>query len=558
MRIRHASLGLVAVTFAGLIACNDDAFLTESPSNFVSPEQFYRNAGDATAAVNSVYAAFINGSGDNYYGRNFFMLVEYPTEAVTAGRLSGTNERSLPDNFAYLPNHSYIESVWTSAYNAINRANSVLDNVPGITMDANLKTRILAEAKFLRALHYFNLVRLFGDVPIRTTETKNLESLQITKSTAAQVYTQIVTDLKDAIAGLPQKSAYTGSDIGRATLGAARTLLGKVYLQRAATVTTAGVAIGAPVDYDSAQTYLNLVVNEPAPNNYALVPNVMTLWDFYGGTVSESNTEVIFDIQNTRAPGVGGRISSHMAPNATAPALGASTNGSVAAELNFYSSYLVADARRNATWLTSWTSTNGTVNTWQPPPAAVNTAGNNAYASNTPFPRKFLDKLMPSVGAEEPNFVVLRYADVLLMLAEAINERTGPATALTYINQVRTRAGIPNVPGAVTQAQLRDSISLERRWELVLEGHGHFDSQRNWTWAKARIEANLVRGRSPTNNNLPDPTGGNRYPRSNSGSPCTGTGAASVCTLTMKFYYYPIPQRALDLNKTLVQNPLWP
>src|SRR5439155_10725116 len=99
-------------------------------------------------------------------------------------------------------------------------------------------------------------------------------------------------------------------------------------------------------------------------------------------------------------------------------------------------------------------------------------AANNAYASNTPFPRKFLDRLMPSVGAEEPNFVVLRYADVLLMLAEAINERSGPTPeAVGLVNQVRARAGIPNVPGTVTAAQFKDSIFMERRWELVLEGH---------------------------------------------------------------------------------------
>jgi len=442
--------------------------------------------------------------------------------------------------------------VWTSAYNAINRANSVIDNVPGITMDATLQKRIIAEAKFLRALHYFNLVRLFGDVPIRLAETKNLDDLQITKSTAAEVYAVIVKDLNDAIAGLPQKSAYTGSDIGRATLGAARALLGKVYLQRG------GTGVGAVADFDSATTVLRLVVNEPAPNAYSLVPNVMTLWDFYGGTVVENNAEVIFDIQNTRASGLGGRMSSHMAPNATFPYLGAATNGSMAAELNFYQSYLAADKRRDATWMPSWNGAT-TVNTWAPPPATPTSAANTAYGSHTPFPRKYLDRLMPSVGAEEPNYILLRYADVLLMLSESINAVSGPTPeALGYFNQVRTRAGIPNVGAAVNQAQFKDSIFNERRWELVLEGHGHFDSQRHWTWAKARIEKNLVLGRTPTTVDPNAGSGNNRYPRSNSTMPCTGTGAASVCTLAQKFYYYPIPQRALDLNKKLTQNPLWP
>src|SRR5258705_13723160 len=108
MRKRFAAKGIVAAVFAAVFACNDNKFLTEQPHDFVGPDQFYRNAGDALAALSSVYAAFINGSGDNYYGRNFVMLVEYPTEAVTSGRLGGTNERSLPDNYALKPNHAYI------------------------------------------------------------------------------------------------------------------------------------------------------------------------------------------------------------------------------------------------------------------------------------------------------------------------------------------------------------------------------------------------------------------------------------------------------------------
>jgi hypothetical protein len=246
-----------------------------------------------------------------------------------------------------------------------------------------------------------------------------------------------------------------------------------------------------------------------------------------------------------------------VAPNLTAPLLGGATNGSIAAELNFFLSYAANDARRNATWLLSWQGATA-VNTWAPPPARENSAANTAYGSHTPFPRKFLDRLMPSTGAEEPNYIILRFADVLLMLAEAINERAGPtAEAVGFVNAVRTRAGIPSVPLTVTQAQFKDSIFMERRWELAVEGHGHFDSQRHWNWAKARIELNLVLGRTPFNATTSPNTGGNRYPRLNPSSPCTGTGAASVCTLTDKFKFYPIPQRARDLNLQLTQNPGW-
>src|SRR3954469_14904100 len=145
---RPTLLALVAVVLVGG-ACNDKAFLTEKPFDFVGPQNFYRNAGDAQAAVNAVYSAFINSTGDNYYGRNFVMLAEHTTEMWTS-RLSATNERSQPDVYAIPLGHAYVQSVWQSAYLAINRANSVIEHVPTISMDTTLRNRIIGEAKFLR------------------------------------------------------------------------------------------------------------------------------------------------------------------------------------------------------------------------------------------------------------------------------------------------------------------------------------------------------------------------------------------------------------------------
>src|SRR6478609_5805463 len=133
-----AALGALTVA----IACNDKQFLTEQPFDFIGPTNFYRNAGDAQAAINGVYADFINSSGDNYYGRNFVMIVEHTTEMWTS-RLSATNERMQPDVYAIPVSHAYIQSIWASAYDAINRANSVLDHVPTIPMDTALRNRIV-------------------------------------------------------------------------------------------------------------------------------------------------------------------------------------------------------------------------------------------------------------------------------------------------------------------------------------------------------------------------------------------------------------------------------
>lgn len=518
-----AVVALGAMAF--ILACDDKKFLTERPFDFIGPANFYNNAGDAQAAINGVYADFINSSGDNYYGRNLVMIVEHMTEMWTS-RLSATNERMQPDVYAIPVGHAYVQSIWASAYDAINRANSVLDHVPAIQMDTALRSRIVAEAKFLRATHYFNLVRLWGGVPLKLHETQGLDSLAIPRNTAQEVYAQIETDLKDAIAVLPSAKSYTGSDIGRASKGAAKTLLAKMYLQRA------GTGVGSAADWQSALTYARQVQSD---GDYSLVADYKTLFDFYGGTVQERNSEVIFDIQCIRANGLGGRISSHMAANATAPYLGAATNGSFEAESIWFHSFRTDDKRRDGTFLLSWNK-NGTIVTWNEALSAT-----QPYASETPFPRKFLDPLMTGTSAEEPNYIVLRYAEVLLMIAEAANEVAGAPTAEAYtaVNAIRARAGIPAMTPGLAHDIFRDSVFNERRWELSLEGpNGYFDSQRNWPWAKARVEQSMKLARSSSS----------KFPKANN------------TPISDQYKLLPIPQRAIDLNPALKghQNPGWP
>src|SRR5215813_882615 len=260
MQKRMTILALLGALTLG-IACDDKKFLTEQPFDYINPQNFYHNAGDALAAINGVYADFINSTGDNYYGRNFVMLVEHPTEMWTS-RLSATNERSQPDVYSIPVNHAYVQSVWQSAYDAINRANSVIENVPKIDMDTALRTRIVGEAKFLRATHYFNLVRMFGGVPIKIHATQGLDSLASPRNTAQEVYALVEQDLKDAITALPSAKAYTGNDVGRASKGAAKTLLAKMYLQRA------GTGVGTAADWQNALTYAKQVQTD---GDYTLV-----------------------------------------------------------------------------------------------------------------------------------------------------------------------------------------------------------------------------------------------------------------------------------------------
>jgi hypothetical protein len=518
MKNRIIALALAASAAFTLAACNDNKFLTETPIDFVGPGNFYNNANDALAAVNGAYAGLENTSGSNYYGGLFVMLVEFPTEMQTP-YLSAGNERSLVDNYTFTPSHNYIYQSWLGAYAIINRANGVIARVPGINMDATLRDRVVGEAKFLRALNYFNLVRLFGGVPLETAETNSLDSLQKPRATTAEVYALIVQDLTDAIKVLPKGSTYGASDIGRASRGAAKTLLAKAYIQRAAT------GGGPATDYQSA---LSLLQDVDATEGYALVSNYSDLFDMK----HEVNAEVIFDIQCTRITGAGCHVSNQVAPRNSS--YGTSQNGSFTAEQPFFDEFALTDKRRAATWQLGFVNKSAAVVLWD----ATQTAS-KTYGADTPYMHKFLDSL--STSDDEANYIILRYADNLLMESEAINEISGPTpAAYTPINAVRARAGIAALTPGLSKAVFKDSVFHERRLELAMEGpNGFFDSQRNWAWAKARIEASMALGKA---NNFKN----SKYPK-------------AQVTLTDKFMLMPIPQRAIDINPQLVghQNPSW-
>lgn len=542
---RHAprrSWSVALLILLGLSACSDD-FLTEQPIDFISPENFYRNQTDAVAATNAAYASFISLpsplSNDGYYGRNFFMIVEYPTEVMT-NRLSAGNERSLFDNYNPTMNaaHPYLQTVWQSAYAGINRANAVIDRVPVIPMDTVVRKRLVGEAKFLRALHYYNLVGLFGGVPLKLTETASLDSLQLPRTTADSVFQQIFRDLTESAAALPERSAQGTDDYGRATRGAARTMLAKALIQ--------GAAVGnAPASaYQQAIDLLRLVI---ASTEYALDPNYASLFD---GT-NERSREIIFALQNIRVDNAGGRLSKWFAPaprSGSAVVPGALTHFS--AEWPFLQSYAATDVRRAATWLLSFQQDGRTITfpLTLPTAAAERIVLNDTYGGQTggPVVRKFID-FGGAEGAEGIDYAVLRYADVQLMLAEALAAQGGAGTeAYGAVNAVRARAQVSPLTPGLTVSAFRDSVFVQRRFEFAAEGHGVFDSRRNWTWAKARV-AEHMRFTGSTGIGINRLTFTSLVPKLNS------------APINDKWKLYPIPQRAIELNPRLgtQQNPGW-
>ena len=532
---------MAALLLMGTTACTDDGFLSEVPEDFIGPENFFRNADDAIAAVNGVYASFNtpNGYGvDDYYGRNFYMLVDYPGESLTS-RYGATHDRGSIDAFNYTVEHPYLPTVWGAAYSAIASANAVIANVPGIQgMDAGLRDRVVAEARFLRALHYFNLVRLFGDVPLRLEYVQRLEqALPAPRDPAAEVYAAIVADLEFAASTLP--ATYTGvagTNTGRATSGAARALLGKVHLQQAL------VHGGGTTSLNAAAAQLRQVV---AGGRYGLLPD----FDRVFALDNENNAEIIFSIQNQRVAGMGGRLAQHVAP------IGSNLSGANTAGVSFYSEWPFyrdwsnADERKAGTFLASYTHHTRGALTWSRTMTATQQT-NYGTPGGGPSPRKYLDPQAGTGGAEEPDYILLRYADVLLMLAEAVNELNGPtAEAFDAVDAVRVRASLAPLPRTLTQQQLRDAIQVERRYELVLEGHTFFDMQRHWAWSKARVEANINAGKTVANGGL----GLNVSPWGSS-VPKVGANAGVIGD---RYRFYPIPSAAIATNPELVQSAGW-
>jgi hypothetical protein len=545
--IKRYVAAAAAALVLGLAACDDSGFLAEVPEDFVGPENFFRNADDALAAVNGVYAGFVsplNCGSDDYYGRNFIMLVEYPAETVTS-RYGATHDRGGIDALNITTEHPYLASTWLCAYSAIGSANLVIDRVPAITsMDAALRDRVVAEARFLRAIHYFNLVRLFGDVPLRLQPVDPTGSLNLPRSPAAEVYQAIIADLEYAADKLPLTYAgVPGANTGRATSDAARALLAKVHLQFGA------VHGGGAASFNAAAEQARRVV---AGGRHRLLPEFASIFALN----NEMNQEVVFAVQLTRVSGLGGRLAQHVAP------IGSGLSGvqpggiSFYPEWPFYRDWPAQDKRKAATVLTSYTHpTLGTLNWSRPMTGLTNaqttTALNNfGTPSGGPFFAKYLDPQATTGAGDENDIILIRYADVLLTLAEAINAASGPsAEAYAAVNAVRARAGLPNLAAGLSQAEFRDAVHLERRYEFVLEGHAYFDMQRSWEWSKARVERHMRLGR-------PVAQGGenmNASPWQNS-VPKIGLSGGVV---EEKYRFFPIPAAAMSTNPELTQNPGW-
>ncbi|GAB3995832.1 RagB/SusD family nutrient uptake outer membrane protein [Spirosoma daeguense] len=431
---------MVALVMLLMTSCRKD-FIEILPVDTVTVDVLYKTDKDYQDAVVGIYGIFQDQYANMYY------FGDIRGDDVWDELVKGT--AGAVDNFTLANDDALLMNTWRNYYKAITRANTLLERIGSADASVTNKNRHTGEAEFLRAMAYFDLVRIFGDVPMVTKSLSIADSYATPREKVDKIYDEvIIKDLLDAEAKLPV--SYAGSEVGRATKGAARALLGKVYLTRK--------------DFVKAEAKLQ----EVTTMNYSLLSNWADLWDY---TKNEHHSEYIYDIEYEQNLGGEGSIyTNRFTPKVTSMIAHYGIAGSVDDQNTphqvLFDLFEAKDKRKDLTASRGYTDATGKFI-----PLLVSSNNMSAYT------RKYIVKIA-TANDSPANWKVIRYADVLLMYAEALNENGKSAAALPYLNQVRTRAGIDPVAAGATQAALREQIVLERRRELAFEGHRWFDLTR--------------------------------------------------------------------------------
>jgi hypothetical protein len=409
---RLARRALPVVLVLGLFGCDD--FLTTEPKAQLTTDNFFTTAAQAEQATNATYAMLRNWSVHVFA---YLGMTDIASDDATKGSVPADAAFLLEmDDLTFDSGNNTFNGTWTGYYQGIYRANVAIANIPNIEMDETVRARLVAENKFLRAYYYFFLARAFGGVPLITEPLAPGEYFQ-PRATRDDVYAQIEQDLTDAIAALPEQSAYGSADMGRASKGAARALLAKVHLFQD--------------EFQAAWDQATAVINS---GEYSLYPT-------YGGIFTpegENSSETVFEVQvvavegGSNAPRGGATQYSQVQGVRGPTGLGWGFN---TPSPDLEASYEPGDPRLQHTILYPWEELkdgSGEVVIQYP----NNSMPNNRFSEKVQVP-----KGNPSgSGNSGINIRLIRYADVLLMAAEAGFQagQTGPAQ--TYLNMVRERA----------------------------------------------------------------------------------------------------------------------
>lgn len=429
-------------------SCSSD-FLELDPPSYANVESFYKNEKDIEQAVIAAYAA-LQSRGQYAQQFLYFMEVRSDNSYVEDITKSSGQEGNL-DLFREAPTNNYLNSVWRVCYAGIQRCNIVLNRIDDIQMDANLKSVRKGEVKFIRALTYFNIVRMWGEIPLVLDEIDNVaNAYNHTRQPVSVVYDAIIADLEESIIVLPVNQA----DVGRVTKGAALTLLGKVYL--------------------TLERWEDVVstLKQVETLGYEMLTNYADVFD----SKNENNKESIFEVQfKGGVDGEGSLFLRLHTPLGNTSLLGGVGGAGVGDNLptqDLYDAFGDGDLRKPVT-------------VGMLPDGRLHTNKFNAIPVNT--------------NDEDNNFIVLRYSDVFLMMAEAMNEvgYVADGEAFGYLNAVRSRAGLPSLSSndLSDQSAFRETVYLERRLEFAFENQRWFDLLR--TGKAIEVMSNYEEIRAP-------------------------------------------------------------
>jgi hypothetical protein len=481
------------IVVATAIAGCSKSFLEKAPLDSVNTSNFYRTADDAVAAINAAYQPLQRPKLYNL--RMWTTDIMAGNSEVGAGGGTDGIETKDEANFVTTTDNAGVLDLYRGPAPGILACNIVLEKVPAIQMDENLKKRILGEAHFLRGLYYFILVRFFGDVPLITKPQNVGDELNPARTPKADVYQQIISDLTTAMDSLPPRESYSGSDVGRASKGAATGLLAKVYLTLGDYQKT--------VDLCKQVTALGYKLNPNYADNFSAT-NKNTVESLFEVQYSGATTYGFFDDFNQAS-----WVSTFTGPRNSDFVGGA--YGWDQPTQEFVDSYEAGDKRKDATIL------------YEGGPAFDGKEYKASYSGTGYNLRKFLvpKSISPDYNTSPADFIVLRYADVLLMEAEALNELGQMDAAIVPLNEVRERAGLNDKEANISKDSMRAVILHERRMELAFEGQRWFD---------------LIRVQ-------------------NGQYGLDFLHSIGKVNATQKFLLLPIPQVERDANPNLTQNP---
>ncbi len=505
-------------------ACNDN-LLNFQPHDRYTEGNYWTDATSANRYLTACYAV-LRSSG--LYGGDATPLWEETASPNAYNKDNTDSWNAIAKGTQTSGSGGIIAKRWSLCYQGIGRCNSLLERINKVSMNKGLKRRMKGEAYFLRALFYFNLENYYGDVPLILDPPNPATQANLPRTPREDVVHQMLTDLDSAAHILPLK--YSGGDIGRATKGAALALKAKILLFEASPLFNPdndiqrwGKAGSAAMD----------VINLADKAGYGLFPNYRNLFL----PENENNKEVIFDVQfifpdegnsfdlidrqyNNNAPLLG-LVNAYEMKNGlpiTDPSSGYDPNDP----------YKDRDPRLAATIVYPGAQFMGkTVSNTHFAMTGFGLKKYSVYTESAPDP-----KLADLKGGQSyTNYIVLRYADILLMYAEAKNEFSGPdASVLDAINKVRERADMPDIAPGLSQDSLREVIRHERRIEFAGEGY-YYNDIRRWKTAEKVMNTQIY-------------TWNNKAIETRKFNPS-------------RDYWWPIPLEERDLNPMLDQNPLY-